>query len=156
MDITCWLCSGIACHRTCNRDNWSWCRKKELHRLENIVIEVQAALDNEEYKHALRIADSIDYQRYDIEMERKWDIQREYWVDRVLQEAVNNGIHLEYISTPDIDNANDEPNVEDSNGGAVEGFKEELQSGMDVAKENIDKFNFIMNGEGTSESSTEE
>lgn len=130
--------------------------KKELHRLENIVIEVQAALDNEEYKHALRIADSIDYQRYDIEMERKWDIQREYWVDRVLQEAVNNGIHLEYISTPDIDNANDEPNVEDSNGGAVEGFKEGLQSGMDVAKENIDKFNFIMNGEGTSESSTEE
>lgn len=130
--------------------------KKELHRLENIVIEVQAALDNEEYKHALRIADSIDYQRYDIEMERKWDIQREYWVDRVLQEAVNNGIHLEYISTLDIDNANDEPNVEDSNGGAVEGFKEELQSGMDVAKENIDKFNFIMNGEETSESSTEE
>lgn len=52
---------------------------KELQRLENIVAEVQVALDNEEYKHALRIADSIDYQRYDVEMERKWDIQREYY-----------------------------------------------------------------------------
>ncbi len=130
--------------------------KKELHRLENIVIEVQAALDNEEYKHALRIADSIDYQRYDVEMERKWDIQREYWVDKVLEKAANNGIHLEYISTPDIDNANDDPNVEDNNGGAVEGVKEGLQSGMDAAKENIDDFNFIMSGEETGKNSAEE
>lgn len=82
---------------------------KEINRLENIVEEVQVALDNKEYKHALRIADSIDYQSDDIELERKWDIQREYWVDKVIEEAAENGIDLEYIPTPDIDNANDEP-----------------------------------------------
>lgn len=89
----------------------------ELQRLEDIVIEVQVALDKEEYKHALRIADSIDYRRYDVEMERKWDIQREYWVEKVLEEATKKGICLEYIPTPDVDNANDEPNVEDSSNG---------------------------------------
>lgn len=120
---------------------------KELQRLENIVVEVQEALDNEEYKHALRIADSIDYQRYDVEMERKWDIQREYWVDKVLEEAAKKGIDLEYTPTPDIDKANDKPNTEDSNGGFVEGFKEGLQPGLDAAKENIDEFNRIINGE---------
>ena len=40
-------------------------------------------------------------------MERKWDIQREYWVDKVLEEAAKNGIDLEYTPTPDIDKAND-------------------------------------------------
>lgn len=119
---------------------------KELQRLENIVVEVQEALDNEEYKLALKNADSIDYQRYDVEMERKWDIQRGYWVDKVLEEAYKNGVQLEYTSTPDIDKANDEPNVEDSNGGFVEGFKEGLQPGLDAAKENIDEFNRIING----------
>lgn len=124
--------------------------KKELHRLDNIVIEVQAALDNQEFKHALRIADSIDYQRYDVEMERKWDIQREYWVDKVLEEASKKGIHLEYIPTPDIDKANDESNAEeDDNGGFVEGFEEGLQPGLDAAKENIDEFNHITNSEET-------
>ena len=129
---------------------------KELQRLENIVVEVQEALDNEEYKHALRIADSIDYQRYDVEMERKWDIQREYWVEKVLEEAAKKGIDLEYSPTPDIDKANDEPNAEDSNGGFVEGFKEGLQPGLDAAKENIDEFNRIINGEEATDDQNKE
>ena len=80
----------------------------EIERLENIVIEVQEALDDQEYKHALRIADSIDYQRYEVEMERKWDIERAYWVEIVLEEAANKGIQLEYTPITDVDNANDE------------------------------------------------
>lgn len=123
----------------------------EIERLENIVIEVQGALDNEEYKHALRIADSIDYQRYDVEMERKWDIQREYWVDKVLEEAAKKGIILEYIPSPDVDEANDEPSEEGNNGGFIEGFKEGLQPGIDAAKESVDEFNRIMNGEETND-----
>ena len=78
----------------------------EIERLEEIVVEVQKAIDNGEYKHALRIADSIDYQRYDIATERKWDIEREYWVDKVLEIALENGVELEYTPTADIDNAN--------------------------------------------------
>ena len=51
---------------------------KEIKRLEAIVVEVQEALENGEYKLALNYADSIDYQRFDAEMEQKWDIEREY------------------------------------------------------------------------------
>ena len=120
---------------------------KEIDRLEAIVVEVQDALGTKEYKLALNNADSIDYQRHDVEMERKWDIQRKYWVDKVLEEAAKNGIDLEYTPTPDIDKANNEPNDTESNGGFVEGFKEGIQPGLDAAKENTDEFNRIMNGE---------
>ena len=121
---------------------------QELERLENIVIDVQTALENEEYKHALRIADSIDYQRYDVEMERKWDIQREYWTEKVLEEAAKAGLILEYVPTPDIDNANDNPDseIEDIDGFA-EGFMQGMEPGLDAAKENIGIFNEIINGE---------
>lgn len=84
--------------------------REEIERLDGIVLEVQQALDSGEYSHALRLADSIDYQRRDVEMEREWDIQREYWVEKVIQEAEENGEDLEYTLTPDIDNANDESN----------------------------------------------
>lgn len=130
----------------------------EIERLENIIIEVQEALDEEEYKHALRIADSIDYQRYDVEMERKWDIERAYWVEKVLEEATNKGIQLEYTPTTDIDNANDEADqdADEYGGGFVEGFKEGLQPGLDAAKENIDEFNHILNGEETADDQNKE
>lgn len=80
----------------------------ELKRLDAIVLDVQEALKNKEYSHALRIADSIDYQKYDVEMERKWDIEKEYWVEKVLSEASEHGIELEYTPSEDVDNANDE------------------------------------------------
>lgn len=124
---------------------------KENERLENIVVEVQAALENEEYRHALRIADSIDYQKYDVEMERKWDIEREYWVEKVLETASENGLDLEYTPGPDVDNANDESTDEASSGGFAEGFERSMQSGRDDIKGSIDEFNRIMNGEGSSE-----
>ena len=119
---------------------------KEIERLEAIVVEVQDALERKEYKLALNNADSIDYQRYDVEMERKWDIQREYWVDKVLEEAAKEGIVLEYTPTPDIDKANDELDDSDNSGGLIDGLKDGVQSGLDSAKENIDEFNNIMNG----------
>lgn len=129
---------------------------KENERLEAIVVEVQVALEKKEYKLALNNADSIDYQRYDVEMERKWDIQREYWVDKVLEEAAKNGIDLEYTPTPDIDKANDEPNDAENNGGFVEGFKDGIQPGLDATKENIDEFNRIMNGEDSNDDQNKE
>lgn len=131
---------------------------QEIERLENIVIEVQEALANKEYKHALRIADSIDYQRYDVEMERKWDIQREYWVEKVIDAAASDGVILEYTPTPDVDKANDEPaqDEEEYGGGFVEGFMDGLQPGLDAAKENIDEFNRIINGEETANDQNKE
>lgn len=130
---------------------------KEIERLDNIVLDVQRALESGEYAHALRIADSIDYQRYDVEMERKWDLEREYWVEKVLEEAAANGVDLEYTPTPDVDRANDEPSDdENNNGGFVEGFKEGMQSGLDTSKENIDEFNRILQGEESSDSDAKE
>lgn len=116
--------------------------KAEIERLEGIVIEVQQALDNKEYKHALRIADSIDYQRYEIDMERKWDIQREYWVEKVIDAAAADGSTLDYAPSPDIDKANvvPEQDNEKSAGGLVDGIK----SGLDKVQNNIDEFNAVM------------
>ena len=120
--------------------------KAEIERLESIVAEVQQALDNKEYKHALRIADSIDYQRYDVDMERKWDIQREYWVEKVIDAAAADGITLDYTPTPDIDKANDEPEQDNEEyaGGYVEGFVDGIESGLDEVQNNIDEFNSVM------------
>lgn len=101
---------------------------KEITRLENIVIDTQEALDNGEYEHALRIADSIDYQGYEKESEREWDIQRAFWVDKVLEEADYNDVHLEYTPSSDIDNAN-ESQQETSDGGFFEGLNNGIQSG---------------------------
>lgn len=107
---------------------------KEIERLENIVVDVQSALDNGEFKHALRIADTIDYQRYDVEMERKWDIQRAYWVEKVLEEAEKNGITLDYTPTQDIDKANDKSIDKNSSSGFIEGVQKGLQQGSDDSK----------------------
>ena len=62
------------------------------------------------------------YQRYDVEMERNWDIQREYWVEKVLEKASENGFQLEYIPSQDIDNANDKQDDYESDGGFIKGF----------------------------------
>lgn len=108
---------------------------EELERLDNIVLDVRDALENEEFSHALRIADSIDYQRYDVEMERKWDLEKEYWIEKVLTEAAAHGIDLEYTPSTDIDKANDD--LEDAsekdtiNSGFIQGFMDGLKSSMD-------------------------
>ena len=72
-------------------------------RLESIISETETALDNGEYKYALDLADSIDYQLSESSEEKKWDIQREYWVEKVLKEAEDNGVELEYTPSEDID-----------------------------------------------------
>lgn len=129
--------------------------RKEVARLESIVDEIEDQLAEGEYKYALMNADGLVYSgaiRND-EQSRKWEIKREYWIDKVIEEAAENGVHLERPAEKIIeDDVDDEANA----GGFVEGFKDGLQPGLDSAKENIDEFNRIMNGEETSENSTEE
>ena len=107
----------------------------ELERLDSIVLDIQKALENEEYNHALRIADSIDYQRYHAEMERKWDLEKEYWKEKVLTEANAHGVALEYTPSTDIDNANKDSDDDSGDGtinsGFFKGFMDGLKSGMD-------------------------
>lgn len=123
---------------------------KELERLDNIVLDVQQALDCGEYSHALRIANSIDYQLYDVEMEREWDLQREYWIEKVLEAAAENGESLTYTPSPDIDNANDVSSGNENSGsgfidGIVDGFNQAAQPGLEDAQENVDEFNRVLN-----------
>lgn len=123
--------------------------RNEDKKLEDIVVEVQIAIENEEFEHALRLADSLDFRSLDTDLERKWDIQRAYWVEKVIEEASKHGIDLEYTPSTDVDNANYES--ETITGGVVEGFKEALQPGIESIKENVEEFNRIMNGEDSAE-----
>lgn len=75
-------------------------KKEEDAQLTAIVEDISNAIAAGEYKHALRIADSIDYQGYNDETEREWELQREYWIDKIIDEAAQNGVFLERPTIP--------------------------------------------------------
>lgn len=129
--------------------------KKEVARLDAIVDEIETQLGEGKYKYALMNADGLVYSgtiRND-EQSRKWKIEREYWIDRVIEEAAEKGVILERPEENAIEETSD---GEANAGGFVEGFKEGLQPGLDAAKENIDEFNRIMNGEETTDNQNKE
>lgn len=118
--------------------------KKEVARLDAIVKEIETQLENGEYKYALMNADGLVYSgsiRND-EQSRRWEIKREYWIDKVIEEAADEGVILEYpeekITEEDTE---DKANSSDFAEGFTEGFTEGLQPGLDSAKENINEFN---------------
>ena len=129
--------------------------KKEVARLDAIVEEIEIQLDEGQYKYALMNADGLVYSgaiRND-EQSRQWEIKREYWIDKIIKEAAENGIILERPKEDKIDDTSED---ESDAGGFVEGFKEGLQPGIDATKENIDEFNRIMNGEEASDDKNKE
>ena len=71
--------------------------KKEVARLEAIVEEIEADLEAGKYKLALMNADSLDYSTgYNNDKQEKyWEIQREHWIDIVIDDAAKNGVVLE-------------------------------------------------------------
>lgn len=69
--------------------------KEEIQRLENIEIKIEAALEDGDYKLALMNADSLDFNGADSGLERDWEIKRNYWIDKVIEEASKNGVTLE-------------------------------------------------------------
>ena len=82
-------------------------------RLNNVVQQIQTALEDGEYKIALMHAESIEYKGSDREQKRQWPINREYWIEKVIEEAAAHGIHLE--RTPD----DAEPEGQDSSSNGV-------------------------------------
>lgn len=121
--------------------------KKEVARLDAIVTEIEAQLEEGEYKYALMNADTLVYSGTirNEEQERQWIIKREYWIDKIIEEAAENGVILE---RPEDDKVQEEA-YDDSSGGFTEGVKDGMQPGLDSAKENIDEFNRILNGEAS-------
>lgn len=69
--------------------------KREIERLENIEEKIEIALDNEDYKYALMNADSLIFDGGDAELKRDWAIKRNYWIDKIIEEAAEYGIVLE-------------------------------------------------------------
>lgn len=115
---------------------------KEEIRLEAIVADIDTAMEQNDYKLALRNAESMEYKGHDAERERWWGIKRETLIDEIIDIAEENGVHLERSST-----STDDTNDNVSSGGLIGGFKEGLQPGLDNAKENINEFNRIMDEE---------
>ncbi|MBQ7399472.1 MAG: zinc ribbon domain-containing protein [Clostridia bacterium] len=120
---------------------WSWIssgynnEEEEVARLEGIVAEVELALDNNEYDLAMMHAKSIDYSAWtsNDELERQWDIKRDYLIKKVISAASEDGIIMEYPT----DTADEKDQEDKSNSYNYEKSKEEIQS-------NIDEFNKYM------------
>lgn len=74
----------------------------EEKRLNAIVQEVDDALDNHDYKLAMRIVESMKYQTYDKERERWWGIKKESMIDEIISEAHKNGVEIERPSDTSI------------------------------------------------------
>lgn len=120
--------------------------KKEVARLEAVVTEIERQLEAGEYKYALMNADTLVYSgsiRND-EQSHKWKIEREYWIDKVIDEAAKAGVILE---RPIEETVEEDDNLEVDSGGFVEGVKEGMQPSIDEAKEKIDEFNQILSKE---------
>ena len=83
---------------------WSWIasgypnEEEEVARLEAIVVEVETALANKEYDLAMMHAKSIDYSAWTAndELERQWDIKRDYLIKKVIAMAAEDGVVMEY------------------------------------------------------------
>lgn len=115
----------------------------EANRLESIVEDIEEDLDAGEYYRALLNAESLEVSTYvSEEFERQWEVNREYWIDRVVKEAAENGVDLSgkanELETEGSSSEAGQPS------GFVSGFTDALESGKDEAQENIDEFNRIM------------
>lgn len=121
--------------------------KKEIARLEAIVEKIEIALDEGDYKYALMNVDNLHYTKSDTDLEKEWEIKRDYYIDKVIEEAAKDGIILEEpVHEEETSTQSEADTPSDYSGGFIDGFKDGVQSGLDSAKENIDEFNNIMNG----------
>lgn len=120
---------------------WSWIassynnEEEEVARLEAIVVEVETALENNEYDLAMMHAKSIDYSAWTAndELERQWDIKRDYLIKKVIAAAAEDAITMEYPT----DTADEADQKSSSSGYDYEKSKQEIQ-------DNIDEFNSYM------------
>lgn len=116
---------------------------REQERLDGIVESIEQDLDDGEYLRALLKADSLETEVTD-DMAQEWEINREYWIDRVLSEASENGVDLSARAS-ELDGGRSESD-KSSSAGFVGGFMDGLESGQDEMQENVDEFNRIMSG----------
>lgn len=83
----------------------SCAKNDEIARLESIETKIETALDEGDYKLALMNAESLDFNGNDAGLERDWEIKREYWIDKVIDEAAEHGVILENPSEREKNNS---------------------------------------------------
>jgi len=96
-------------------------KNEEEARLNNLVQQIETALDAEDYALALMHATRLDYSGpYNEDKERDWAIQQEYWINKIINKAAEDGIILE---RPTIDtekeDTNSEPTASQTNNSVV-------------------------------------
>ena len=69
--------------------------KKENERLEEIETKIEIALNDKDYKYALLNAERLIYAYGDEEQKRDWNNKRDYWIDKIIEEAAEDGVLLE-------------------------------------------------------------
>lgn len=118
--------------------------KKETARLESIVSEIESQLKRGEYKYALMNAEALVYEGTirNEEQERQWAVKREYWIDKIIEEAANNDIILEHPTAGEQEDVNSV----DSTSGFIGGLTDGVQPGFDTFKENADEFHLMLSG----------
>ena len=75
--------------------------KKEIQRLQTIETSIRNALEEDDYKLALVNADCLVYTGSKEPSKRDWKIKRNYWIDKVIEEAAEAGIELERPADPE-------------------------------------------------------
>ena len=120
---------------------WSWVasgynnEEEEIARLESIVSTVESAIENGEYDLAMMHAKSIDYSAWTAndELERQWDIKRDYLIKKIIAAASEKGIIMEYPSDTademDQDNTKSHYDYDES--------KEQIQDNINEFNDNI-------------------
>lgn len=94
------VCSKIASFWTKMTTPDVEAQEAEVSRLETIEKDVEKAINDKEYELAMMHAKSIDYSAWQAndELERQWDIKREYLIQKVIKEAEKDGVKIEYPS----------------------------------------------------------
>lgn len=93
---------------------------KELAQLKAMISETEGCLERSEYKLALMNAESIKTDSYDDEVQRQYEVQKEYLIDKVIEKASQNGVVLE--RTPPQDSVTSHSDVKSK--GFISGFLE--------------------------------
>lgn len=122
--------------------------RKEHKRLEAIVEEIEVAIEKKDYKYALMYADSLQYDSgyIDDSADCYWEIQREYWIDKVIEVAEKEGISLErpIEKSKEDDLSADEEGGSSSDYQTVSGNDSVLDSSLDSMydfQQSIEEFN---------------
>lgn len=125
-------------------------KEREVARLNEVVVEIENALEDNDYRLALMHADSLCFRESDSDLERDWKIKRDYWIDKIIDEAAQNGIKLE----KPIDRTNDDvqPIETDTKEGKTEdsftnGYNDAMEESKEEIQKNVDEFYKNLNGD---------